>query len=63
MACIDDDDPYPRVEAAMREYITRLLHAHGFQGDDETMSVLLDGDIGLNAQGLVSWLQRLKKQR
>jgi glyoxylase-like metal-dependent hydrolase (beta-lactamase superfamily II) len=63
MACIDDDDPYPRVEAAMREHITRLLHAHGFQGDDETMGVLLDGDIGLNAQGLVSWLQRLKKQR
>ena len=63
MACIDDDDPYPRVEAAMREHLTGRLRAHGFQGNDARIGALLDDDIVLNAQGLVSWLLRLKKQR
>jgi glyoxylase-like metal-dependent hydrolase (beta-lactamase superfamily II) len=63
MACIDDDDPYPRVEAAMRDHLTGRLRAHGFEGDDARIDAILDDDICLNAQGLVSWLLRLKKQR
>jgi glyoxylase-like metal-dependent hydrolase (beta-lactamase superfamily II) len=63
MACIDDEDPYPKIEVAMRTHLTSRLREHGFQGDDQTMDALLDGDIRLNAQGLVSWLHRLRKQR
>lgn len=63
MAYIDDADPYPKIEEEMRSYLTSRLRAHGYQGDDQTIGTLLGGDIQLNAQGLVSWLHRQRKQR
>ncbi|HNP65220.1 MAG TPA: MBL fold metallo-hydrolase [Woeseiaceae bacterium] len=63
MAENDNDDPLPPIRAAIWDHLSSRLREHGWDGDDETMHSILDVDIVLNAQGLVSWLQRLKKQR
>jgi len=46
----------------MTEYLKTGAREHGFQGDDEALQSILEIDIVLNTKGLVSWLQRLKKQ-
>ena len=56
-------DPLPPIRAAIRDHLAARLEDHGWDGDEETMHSILDVDIVLNAQGLVSWLKRLKKQR
>ncbi len=63
MAEKDNADPLPPIRAAIRDHLSARLEDHGWDGDEETMHSILDVDIVLNAQGLVSWLQRLKKQR
>ncbi len=63
MAEKDSDEPLPVIRAAIWDHLSARLREHGWDGDDETMHSILDVDIVLNAQGLVSWLQRLKKQR
>lgn len=63
MAEKDNDAPLPPIRAAIRDHLSTRLREHGWDGDDETMHSILGVDIVLNAQGLVSWLQRLKKQR
>ncbi len=62
MAQIDNDDPLPPIQTAVWEHLSARLRAHGWSGDDETMHSVLDVDIVLNSKGLVSWLQRLKKE-
>lgn len=59
----DADDAYTAIAVAMSDYLSTRLRAHGYQGDDEAMHAVLEVDIVLNSKGLVSWLQRLKKQR
>lgn len=59
----DADDAYTAIAAAMSDYLSTRLRAHGYKGDDEAMHAVLEVDIVLNSKGLVSWLQRLKKQR
>lgn len=59
----DADDAYTAIAVAMADYLSTRLRAHGYQGDDEAMHAILEIDIVLNSKGLVSWLQRLKKQR
>jgi glyoxylase-like metal-dependent hydrolase (beta-lactamase superfamily II) len=58
----DVDDPQMVIQSAMSDYLKGSARAHGFKGDDDTLQTILEIDIELNAKGLVSWLQRLKKQ-
>ena len=46
----------------LTEYMNRRARDHGFEGDEEALQSILEIDIVLNTKGLVSWLQRLKKQ-
>ena len=54
----DNDDPLPAMQLAMYDYLSTRLIAHGYKGDDSAMRSVLEIDVVLNAQGLVSWLQR-----
>ncbi len=56
------DDLQANIQSAMSDYLKGLARAHGFTGDEDALQAILDIDIELNAKGLVSWLQRLKKQ-
>ncbi len=58
----DNDDPLPAIQSAMYDYLSTRLIAHGYKGDDGAMRSVLEIDVVLNAQGLMSWLQRQKKQ-
>jgi len=58
----DADDLYAAIVPRMTEYLKTGAREHGFQGDDEALQSILEIDIVLNTKGLVSWLQRLKKQ-
>jgi len=49
------------LERAMEEYLSTRLLAHGYEGDRDRIRAILDIDIVLNAQGLVSYLERLEK--
>lgn len=50
-----------RIQEAMHEHLGQRLIEHGFAGDRDAIWSVLEIDIVLNAQGLVSWLQRLEK--
>lgn len=56
------DDPQAGIQLAMSDYLQSGARAHGYQGNDDALQAILEIDIRLNTQGLVSWLQRLKKQ-
>jgi glyoxylase-like metal-dependent hydrolase (beta-lactamase superfamily II) len=56
------DDAFAAIQSGMDAYLKSRAIAHGFQGDEEALQSILEIDIVLNAKGLVSWLQRLKKQ-
>lgn len=58
----DADDLYEAILPRMSEYLKTAARDHGFKGDDATLHSILEIDIALNTQGLVSWLQRLEKQ-
>ena len=49
------------IQQAMDDYLTGRLIEHGFKGERDAIWSLLEIDIVLNAQGLVSWLERLEK--
>ena len=50
-----------RIQAAMDDYLSTRLVNHGFIGGRDAIWSALEIDIVLNAQGLVSWLERLEK--
>jgi glyoxylase-like metal-dependent hydrolase (beta-lactamase superfamily II) len=56
-----DDKREETIQQAMNEYLSERAIAHGFAGDRDTLWSILEVDIILNSQGLVSWLQRLEK--
>ena len=58
----DAEDREAMIRAAMEEHLVGRLVEHGFKGDRDTMRSVLAIDIVLNAQGLVSWLERLERQ-
>jgi len=58
----DAEDLYAAILPPLTEYMKRRAREHGFDGDAKTLQSILEIDIVLNAKGLVSWLQRLKKQ-
>ena len=59
----DDENRGAKIQNAMDEYLSSRLIAHGFKGDRDAIWSVLNIDIVLNAQGLVSWLERLERQR
>ena len=63
LALANKDSPErgARIQDAMDEYLSTRLVNHGFQGDRDAIWSVLEIDIVLNAQGLVSWLERLEK--
>ena len=54
-------DRGPAIQDAMDDYLSTRLIEHGFKGDRDAIWSVLEIDIVLNSQGLVSWLQRLEK--
>ncbi|MCO4810449.1 MAG: MBL fold metallo-hydrolase [Gammaproteobacteria bacterium] len=50
-----------RIQQAMDDYLSGRLVEHGFTGERDAIWSLLEVDIVLNAQGLVSWLERMEK--
>lgn len=61
--CRDAEDRGDALHAAMYEYLTTRLIAHGFNGDHDAMAAILEADVTLNAAGLDAWLNRLEKRR
>jgi len=57
----DDDDRDTKIRQAMGDHLSQRAREHGFEGDRDALWSILEVDIVLNAQGLVSWLQRLEK--
>lgn len=61
--CRDADDRGAALEAAMYEYLSTRLMAHGFKDDSDAIQSILEIDVTLNAAGLVAWLNRLDGSR
>ena len=57
----DAPDRGAAIEAAMDDYLSTRLTEHGFKGDRDAMLSVLEADLVLNSQGLVSWLERLER--
>jgi glyoxylase-like metal-dependent hydrolase (beta-lactamase superfamily II) len=51
-------NPYAAIRAAMLDLWLALAHRHGCALRDEAIAQLLEGDLDLNTQGLLAWLQR-----
>ena len=58
----DADDRVDAIRTSMLEYFAGRLDEHGYTGDEEAMRATLSIDTVLNAQGLVSWLERNEKK-
>lgn len=48
------------IEQRLYEYLSKRLDLHGFAGDDAQRHRVLDGDIALNAAGLMAWASRVR---
>lgn len=57
------EQPQARIRESMAALWRQLLHDHGFDARPERVEQLLGGDLTLNAQGLVSWLERKARAR
>ena len=58
----NDADPAASVRAAMRELWLDLAHRHGSPLTDAEIEAVLENDLTLNTQGLMVWLDRLRRQ-
>jgi glyoxylase-like metal-dependent hydrolase (beta-lactamase superfamily II) len=56
------DDLRAAIQPEMSAHLKRLARDHGYLGDAVALQSILEIDIVLNTKGLVSWIQRLKKQ-
>jgi len=54
-----DPDPAAGIRAAMRELWIELVRRHGCALSDAEIDQVLEGDLALNTQGLMVWLERL----
>ena len=54
-----DPEPAAGIRAAMRDLWLDLVHRHGCALSDGEIETVLEGDLELNTQGLMVWLQRL----
>jgi len=55
-------DRFAAISTAMEDYLSTRLIEHGYKGDRDAIRSVLEIDVTLNAQGLVSYLERLEKQ-
>ena len=53
-----EPDPAPAIRADMRDLWVALAREHGVTLSDAALEQALDGDLTLNAQGLIAWLAR-----
>ena len=58
----DTADREAAIQAAMFDYLCARISKHGFKGDRDAIWSVIEMDVVLNSQGLVSWLERLEKQ-
>jgi len=58
----NDADPAASVRAAMLELWLDLAHRHGSPLTDAEIEAVLENDLTLNTQGLMVWLDRLRRQ-
>ncbi len=56
-------DPYAQIRAGMRALWIELLGQHGIADAEARIEPVLGKDMDLNAQGLVSWLERLGNKK
>ena len=56
-----DPDREVTIRGALEDHLLARVFEHGFAGDRDAARAVLEGDIVLNAQGLVAWLERLEK--
>ncbi|MGH8210677.1 MAG: MBL fold metallo-hydrolase, partial [Steroidobacteraceae bacterium] len=54
-------DRHAAIKADMLELWLRLAHEHGAPLADAAITKLLQGDLDLNTQGLIVWLDRRKR--
>jgi len=54
-----DPNPAAGIRAAMRELWLELVRRHGCALSDAEIDQVLEGDLALNTQGLMVWLERL----
>jgi glyoxylase-like metal-dependent hydrolase (beta-lactamase superfamily II) len=57
----DSADRYAAIRTGMKDLWLGLLHQHGCRLSDTRSEELLRGDLDLNTQGLLVWLDRQKK--
>jgi len=57
----DAQDPYAAIRADMLALWLRLAHEHDAPLSDAQIAKLLQGDLDLNTQGLIVWLDRRKR--
>ncbi|HUI61205.1 MAG TPA: MBL fold metallo-hydrolase [Steroidobacteraceae bacterium] len=62
-ASMDAPDPHAAIRAGMLELWVRLLNEHGCRLSAAQVAQALAGDLDLNAQGLVVWLERERKNK
>jgi len=62
LASKDSDDQQAAIQPAMSDYLKSRARNHGVTADDAALQAILEIDIRLNTQGLVCWLQRMKKR-
>lgn len=55
-------DPITAIQADLLAHLSARLRTHGYTGSDAAIHSIVGIDALLNAQGLVSWLQRLERQ-
>jgi glyoxylase-like metal-dependent hydrolase (beta-lactamase superfamily II) len=58
----DDADPHPGIRTAMLAHWVSLLRLQGSALTPAAIEQALHGDLELNTQGLIAWLQREKRQ-
>jgi glyoxylase-like metal-dependent hydrolase (beta-lactamase superfamily II) len=58
----NDADPAASVRTAMLELWLDLAHRHGSPLTDAEIEAVLENDLTLNTQGLMVWLDRLRRQ-
>ena len=61
--CREEDNREEAIESKMFDYLAGRLVEHGFKGDRDAMWSVLGFDVALNSAGLVSWLERMDKQK
>ena len=54
-------DRYAAIRADMLDLWLGLAHEHGAPLSDDDITTLLQGDLDLNTQGLIVWLDRMKR--